>query len=89
MEEVRDPKPDLLLRTQPALPHDATLAPAAGGLRLLAVQAVVAHQPLGGAVVGEGDGTVGTGRDVAAGGALHEGGVSAAVEEEDGLLAGA
>jgi hypothetical protein len=37
-------------------------------------------------MVGERDGAVGTGRDVAAGGTLHERRVSAAVEEKDRLL---
>ena len=76
-----------LLGAESALAEGGATALPAGGLGEFLVHAIVADQALGGFVVGEGDAAVGAGGGGAARFALHEGGVAAAIEEEDALFA--
>src|SRR5439155_2330789 len=75
-----------LLGVESSLPHDQSAAAWTARTRCLRVPAVVAHESLGRAMIGETDRTVGTDGDVSALRALNERRVAAPVEKQAALL---
>src|SRR5439155_13838206 len=75
-----------LLRAEPALAQHHTAALTALRAQLLRVLAVMTHEPLGRAVIREGDAAVRAHFDGAAARALNERRIAAAIEQQDRLL---
>ena len=85
--EALGEEPLHLLRSQPTLSQQRSVAARAALPTRLGVPAVVADQALGCPMIGETDRAVGAGGNVAAVAALHERRVAPAIQEENALLA--